>query len=216
MVALFCSGRIEEAQVRVAKLIEALPDVSDLHMLQARNLAWLGRMDEAETAMERAFEIGLNSDEALAWSIDVCLMQGEARNALRAARRLAAQNRASGWLVVLCLRALGEDEEAALAAEEYSLEKPPQELGLQQAWLHAVLGKRDQARALLEQVERPWYGYEALLRAQVHAVLGDVEEAARWIGVAAEKGFPLPDGASMHPDLAAVVNGRGVAGASDR
>jgi TolB-like protein/DNA-binding SARP family transcriptional activator/Tfp pilus assembly protein PilF len=87
-----------------------------------------------------------------------------------------------GWTVLgRAHAALGQYEDA-LAAMGRSVELVPWPNPiLQLAWIHAMAGDSDQARALLEQAEQGFDRSDPLRRAQVHGALGDTDLALQFL-----------------------------------
>jgi TolB-like protein/Flp pilus assembly protein TadD len=159
---------------------ELAPDNATGHNWYALLMARIGYFEDALTHIEYASGL-----DPLSRTIDANIGQilHLSRDHASAARHLEGVTQrfpdfTYGWTVLgEAYASLGRYEDA-LAAVGRAVEIAPwPNLILILAWVHAMAGDSDQARALLEQAEEGFDRSDPLLRAQVHGALGETDRA---------------------------------------
>jgi tetratricopeptide (TPR) repeat protein len=163
---------------------ELAPDNATGHSWYALLMAKIGYFDDALTHIEYARRI-----DPLSRIIDTNTghILHLSRDHVSAVRHLEEVTQrfpgfTYGWIVLgEAYAALGRYEEA-LTAVGRSVELAPwPNTILILAWVHALAGESDQARALLAQAEEGFDRSDPLLRAQVHAALGETAQALQFL-----------------------------------
>ncbi len=117
--ALASSERHEEALEVVDVALTRRPRDAEFTLHRVRLLAWMGRLDEAEAALEAVPAGALDSAEGMALAGDVAYWRGEHEEAAaRYARSLERRPDDARILTnrAVCMRSLGRDREALLLA----------------------------------------------------------------------------------------------------
>ena len=183
--------RSAEQAARAAIALD--PNNSQAHVLLGVTLAALDQRVEARDVMRRARELDPTFALAFANSASVALGAGDDQAALEFARQAIAIN-PDFWVGHLYLgqarQRLGDLTGAAQAlADAARLSEGHSLTYAQRVPLLARLGRMDEARALLEEMEaRAARQYvPAYLVAVAHAQLGDVDAAFEWLDLAVQR-----------------------------
>jgi tetratricopeptide (TPR) repeat protein len=208
-------SRLGDEQNALKDLDQALtinPRWGMAHRARATVLGRLGRYDEA-IAIARQAVAALPADPSTRVDlVELLLVSGGQEDALVAAREaIDAFPSFIGFsrLRVTCLCALGRRDDARAAAAEALHASPDPSDPVSFAYLCAVAGEKDRARALLSGAARPKDAGGAWLRARVSAVLGDAAEAVRWMTEAVDGGMRRSSTAAPDPDFAPLENDPG-------
>lgn len=92
------SGNYEKAIAEARKAVELNPDFAIGYYNVAANLAYLGRLDEAENTLRRATGRGLEIDEFLMLEYDIAFLRGDQAGMDHAANRARARLEAENWI----------------------------------------------------------------------------------------------------------------------
>jgi eukaryotic-like serine/threonine-protein kinase len=92
------AGRYEEAADEAQKAIALDPDFAIGYYNLGVNNAYLGRLEEADKAVERAVARGLEIDEFLMLRYDVAFLRGDQAGMDREAARARAKSGAANWI----------------------------------------------------------------------------------------------------------------------
>jgi tetratricopeptide (TPR) repeat protein len=193
IAAFWAGGDLDGAAAFAAEVLETATGGVALTFLDERVMVLeaLGRFDEALEAIEAAKRAMPEHAEHLRdFRIRVLTGAGRFDDALR---ENAASPNHSGLTTIL--QRAGRNVEARAAAKALADGHPEH----RSAWTLAVAGEHDAARA-----QRPWEWlpetrWEALARAETHAMLGETDDAIRWLEKAAAWGFRVSARAAPYP-----------------
>jgi DNA-binding SARP family transcriptional activator/TolB-like protein/Tfp pilus assembly protein PilF len=188
-VSLYYDWHWDEAERAFARAIELDPGYSTAYQWQANYYTAMGRFAEAEQAMRRAMELdplSLIANGALGW---VHYHAGDFTGAIEQCERTLELD-GSFQLAWLWSGLAGErlgNHEDAIRRIERALSLSPRSAVTQAALAHAyaVVGRRDEARALLATIlAAPRRYVPSFEIAKVHLALGDSDTALQWLETA--------------------------------
>jgi DNA-binding winged helix-turn-helix (wHTH) protein/Tfp pilus assembly protein PilF len=134
------AGRYQPAIVEAQKAIELDPDFSIAYYNLAVNNVYLGRIDEAESALRRAAGRGLEIDEFLMLEYDIAFLKGDHTVMERVAARARERSGGDTWISnkeAFAFAYLGQLQEARIltrrAVDQARQEAQPERAGLWEA-----------------------------------------------------------------------------------
>jgi len=211
----------QKAEAEFHRAMQLNPNYAVAFHWYALCVTALGRVDEAVAAMQRAIELDpvsvrINADLGMAY-----LAAGRYADAVTQeglTLDLDPQATAARWIRGMALEQMGHfvEAEADLQAVHDAWGADPVILG-SLGHFYAVMGKRDEARALLEElVAQQGPGEIAFYAALIHAGLNEPDEALQWLGRAVDERSGSVRYLKVEPRLASVRQTPGYQALMDR
>jgi serine/threonine-protein kinase len=174
----------EAAEKRFARALELAPGSAAAHERFAWYLIARGRLEEAQQRMQQARRLDpLNPATVLGLSA-VFYYRGEPDLSLAELRKAAAGDTgfiAPPYALALNYTQQGDHEKALAELQNGDNERQNSPARAQAAYIHALAGRKPEAKRILEQLVREGKKADSYHIAFVHAALGERDAAFRWL-----------------------------------